>query len=71
MNEREHMNSVLEALPLAGYLFGLGLFFLVAGFGLDRLGYYVESGVVAAFAVFILSLAVVAQSMIWILGQFD
>ena len=62
--------TAIEELPATSYVILFGLLLIGAGFGLDRLGFYVESGIVAALAVVILMLAIIAHVSIWILGRF-
>lgn len=64
----ERGRTFVEELPVMGYVMVFGLLLIGVGFGLDRLGFYVESGIVSALAVVVLALAVIAQGVIWILG---
>lgn len=66
----KHDTTAIEELPATSYVILFGLLLISAGFGLDRLGFYVESGIVAALAVVILVLAIIAHVSIWVLGRF-
>lgn len=67
----ERGRTFVEELPVTGYIILFGLLLVGAGLGLDRMGFYVESGIVAALAVVILALAIIGQSSIWILGKLE
>ena len=69
MYERNRLS--VEELPATGYAIVCGLLLVGAGFGLDRLGYYVESGIVTAIAVVVIALAVFGHALIWILGALE
>jgi hypothetical protein len=69
MYERDR--TLVEKLPPAAYVVAIGLLMLGAGLGLDRLGFYVGSGIVAALAVVVLALAILGQGLIWVLAAFE
>lgn len=67
----ERNRSFLDELPTTAYVLAFCLLLLGVGFGLDRLGYYVESGIVAALAVVVIAIVVLAQALLWTLAKFD
>ena len=69
MYERDR--TLVEKLPPTAYVVAVGLLMLGAGLGLDRLGFYVGSGIVAALAVVVLALAILGQGLIWVLAAFE
>ena len=70
LNVYKQNTPAIEELPVTSYVILFGLLLISAGFGLDRLGFYVESGIVAALAVVVLMLAIIAHVSIWVLGRF-
>jgi len=67
----EKRKEHFKELPTTGYVFLFGLLLIGGGYGLDGLGYYVESGIVTALALVIVALVIFAQGIIWVLGALD
>lgn len=63
--------TVVEELSATSYVILVGLLLIGAGFGLDRLGFYVESGIVSALAVVVLALAISGRAILWVLGKLE
>jgi hypothetical protein len=67
----EQKQKFIEELPTTAHVFLFGLLLVGVGFGLDSLGYPVESGITTALALVILVLVVLAQGLIWVLSVLD
>lgn len=67
---RQYVDT-LEELPFTAYmlLFGVGAF--VVGVAIDTLGMEVNAGIVGAFGVVMIGLALVAHAAVWLLGTVD
>lgn len=67
----ERNRTIAEKLPVTAYVILFALLMIGAGFGLDRVGFYVESGILTAIAVVVLALALLGQGVIWVLAALE
>lgn len=63
--------DTLEELPFTAYMLLFGVGALVVGLVIDTLGMTVNAGIVGAFAVVMVALALVTHAAIWLLGKVD